>query len=170
MRYTHYIQQRDRELKKMAAMRAHNIGFYKPSHWHAWCQVICFCWWGSSLLDVHFKLSIITLRTKPNKGRQWNVKTRLEQLFVIVAVIKCKNILEQQRVCLLSVQALFSRRVDYSVLTGTHTIYGLAIMVVDVVVGFILLVLSQDILAGHSRDDRQMSWGSLGNGRITSVQ
>lgn len=32
--YTHYIQQRDRELKKMAAMRAHNIGFYKPSHWH----------------------------------------------------------------------------------------------------------------------------------------
>lgn len=71
---------------------------------------------------------------------------------------------------MLSVQALFSRQVDYSVLTGTHTIYGLAIMVVDVVVGFILLVLSQDILAGHSRDDRQVSWGSLGNGRITSVQ
>lgn len=45
-------------------MRAHNIGFYKPSHWHVWCQVIRFCWWGSSLLDVHFKLSIITLKTK----------------------------------------------------------------------------------------------------------
>lgn len=109
MVYTHYIQQQNRELKKMAAMRAHNIGFYKPSHWHMSCQVICFCWCGSSLLDVHFKLSIIT-------------------------------------VC------------------------GLAIVVVDVVVGFILLVLSQDILAGHSRDDRQVSWGSLGNGGIAPVQ
>lgn len=43
-------------------------------------------------------------------------------------------------------------------------------MVVDVVVGFILLVLTQDMLAGHSRDDRQVSWGSLGDGRITPVQ
>ncbi len=43
-------------------------------------------------------------------------------------------------------------------------------MVVDVVVGFILLVLSQDILAGHSRDDRQVSWRSLGNGGIAPVQ
>lgn len=68
----------------MAAMRAHDIGFYKPSHWHTCCQVISFCWCGSSRLDVHFELSIIT---------------------------SCR----------------------------------LAIMVVDVVVGFILLVLSQDI-------------------------
>lgn len=43
-------------------------------------------------------------------------------------------------------------------------------MVVDVVVGFILLVLTQYILAGHSRDDRQVGRGSLGNGRITPVQ
>lgn len=43
-------------------------------------------------------------------------------------------------------------------------------MVVDVVVGFILLVLTQDILAGHSRDDGQVSWGSLGNGRVAPVQ
>lgn len=43
-------------------------------------------------------------------------------------------------------------------------------MVVDDVVGFVLLVLSQDILAGHSGDDRQVSWGSLGDGRITPVQ
>lgn len=64
---THHIQQQDRELKKMVAMRAHNIGFYKPSHWHVWCQVICFCRCGSSLLDVHFKLSIITLKTKQDR-------------------------------------------------------------------------------------------------------
>lgn len=38
------------------------------------------------------------------------------------------------------------------------------------VVGFILLVLSQDILAGHSRNDRQVSGWSLGNGGIASVQ
>lgn len=50
-------------------------------------------------------------------------------------------------------------------LTGSR----LSIMV-DVVVGFILLVLPQDILAGHSRDDRQVSWGSLGDGRIAPVQ
>lgn len=50
------------------------------------------------------------------------------------------------------------------------TVCGLPIMVVDVVVGFILLVLSQDILAGHSRDDRQVSRGSLGNGGIAPVQ
>lgn len=46
----------------MAAMRAHDIGFYKPSHWHACCQVISFCWCGSSRLDVHFELSVITLK------------------------------------------------------------------------------------------------------------
>lgn len=68
----------------MAAMRAHDIGFYKPSHWHACCQVISFRWCGSSRLDVHFELGVIT---------------------------SC----------------------------------GFAIMVVDVVVGFILLVLTQDI-------------------------
>lgn len=43
-------------------------------------------------------------------------------------------------------------------------------MVVDVVVNFILLVLTQDMLAGHSRDDRQVSWGSLSYGGITPVQ
>lgn len=49
-------------------MRAHNIGFYKPSHWHVWCQVICFCWCGSSPLDVHLKLSIVPLKTKQKKA------------------------------------------------------------------------------------------------------
>ena len=63
----------------------------------------------------------------------------------------------------------------YDIFVKSHnpvyvTVCGLAIMVVDVVVGFILLVLSQDILAGHSRDDRQVSRGSLGNGRIAPVQ
>lgn len=43
-------------------------------------------------------------------------------------------------------------------------------MVVDVVVGFVLLVLSQDILARHSGDDRQVSRGSLGDGGTTPVQ
>lgn len=109
MVYTYYIQQRDRELMKMAAMRAHNIGFYKPSHWHVGCQVICFCWCRPSQSDVHFKLSVFA---------------------------SC----------------------------------GLSIMVVNVVVGLILLLLIQDILAGHSRDDRQVSWGSLGNGRVAPVQ
>lgn len=47
---------------------------------------------------------------------------------------------------------------------------GLSIMVVDVVIGFILLVLIQDMLAGHSRDDRQVSWRGLGDGRITPIQ
>lgn len=40
----------------------------------------------------------------------------------------------------------------------------------DVLVGFVLLVLSQDILARHSRDDGQVSRGSLGNGGITPVK
>lgn len=109
MVYTRYIQQRDRELKKMAAMRAHNIGFYKPSHWHLDARSFAFCWWGFRQLDVHLKLRVIT---------------------------GC----------------------------------GFAIMVFDVVVGFILLVLTQDVLAGHPGDDRQVSWGSLGYGRITPVQ
>lgn len=43
-------------------------------------------------------------------------------------------------------------------------------MVVDVVVGFILPILTQDILAGHSRNDRQMCRRSLSNGRIAPVQ
>lgn len=51
-----------------------------------------------------------------------------------------------------------------------HTICRLVIMLVDVIVGIILLVLSHHILACHTRDDRQMSWGSLGNGGITAVQ
>lgn len=51
-----------------------------------------------------------------------------------------------------------------------HTICGLVIMLVDMVVGIILLVLSHHILARYTRDDRQMSWGSLGNGGITAVQ
>lgn len=53
-----------------------------------------------------------------------------------------------------------------SIITGCR----LAIVVVDMVVGFILLVLTQDILAGHSGDDRQTSWWSLGNGRVAPVQ
>lgn len=43
-------------------------------------------------------------------------------------------------------------------------------MVVDVVVGFVLLVLSQDILTGHSGDDRQVSWRGLGQGGIALIQ
>lgn len=43
-------------------------------------------------------------------------------------------------------------------------------MVVDVVVGFILPVLSQNIQTGHARDDRQVSRWSLGNGRIAPIQ
>lgn len=43
-------------------------------------------------------------------------------------------------------------------------------MVLDVVVGFVLLVLSQDILAGHSGDDRQVSWWRLGQGGVALVQ
>lgn len=43
-------------------------------------------------------------------------------------------------------------------------------MVVDVVVGFVFLVLPQDMLAGYSWDDRQVSWGSLGYGGVTPVQ
>lgn len=58
----------------------------------------------------------------------------------------------------------------YSIHIVIHTVCGLAIVVFDVVVGFVLLVLSQDILAGHSWDDRQVSWGSLGNGGIAPVQ
>lgn len=43
-------------------------------------------------------------------------------------------------------------------------------MIVDVVVGLIFLVLTQDVLAGNSRNDRQMCWRSLGDGRIAPVQ
>lgn len=50
------------------------------------------------------------------------------------------------------------------------TIGWLAIMVVDMVVGFILSVLSEDILAGHPGDDRQVGRGSLGYGGVTPIQ
>ena len=53
---------------------------------------------------------------------------------------------------------------DYCIIVLTGS--GFAIMVVNVVVGFILLVLVQDMLAGHSRDDRQVSWWSPGNRRL----
>lgn len=43
-------------------------------------------------------------------------------------------------------------------------------MVLDVFIGFILLVLIQDVLTGHTTNNRQVSWRSLGNGRITHVQ
>lgn len=55
-------------------------------------------------------------------------------------------------------------KVGYSIRTVVLTGSGLAIMVVDVVIGFILLVLIQDMLAGHSRDDRQVSRRGLGDG------
>lgn len=50
------------------------------------------------------------------------------------------------------------------------TFSRLAIVVLDVVIGFVLLVLSQDVLAGHSGDDRQVSWWRLGQGGIALVQ
>lgn len=43
-------------------------------------------------------------------------------------------------------------------------------MVFDVFVGFILLVLTKDLLAGHSGDDGKVCWWSLGYGRVTPVQ
>lgn len=126
----------------MAAMRAHNIGFYKPSLWHVWCQVVYFSCCGSRLLDVHFKLSIITLKTEKSvrgcDDMQWVHDNSRRP-------IKLNRI-------------------------RMHTICGLVVMLVDVVVGIIFLVLSNHILARHTRDDRQMSWGSLGNGGITAVQ
>lgn len=131
----------DRELI-MAAMRAHNIGFYKPSLWHVWCQVVYFSLCGSRLLDVHFELSIITLKTEKSvkscKDMQWQYAKSREP-------VKLNRI-------------------------WMHTICRLVIMLVDVVVGIILLVLSHHILARHTRDDRQMSWGSLCNGGITAIQ
>lgn len=131
----------DRELI-MAAMRAHNIGFYKPSLWHVWCQVVYFSWCGSRLLDVHFELSIVTLKT----GKSVRSCNDLQWLHDnSMGPVKLSRI-------------------------RMHTICGLVIMLVDVVVGIILLVLSHHILARHTRDDRQMSWGSLGNGGITAVQ
>lgn len=63
----------------MAAMRAHDIGFYKPSHWHTCCQVISFCWCGSSRLDVHFELSIITLKAQKKGTGQVGIKMCLEE-------------------------------------------------------------------------------------------
>lgn len=50
------------------------------------------------------------------------------------------------------------------------TFTGLAVVVLDVVVGLVLLVLSQDILAGHSGDDGQVGWWRLGQGGIALVQ
>lgn len=123
MVYTHYIQQWDKELKKMAAMRAHNIGFYKPSHWHTCCQVISFCWCGFSRLDVHFELSIITFKAqrKGNRtSRYWDASRR---------------------------GRLMNQYVERWIMNMllSFTSCRLAIVVVDVVVGFILLVLSQNI-------------------------
>lgn len=61
-------------------------------------------------------------------------------------------------------------RGGHAILTHFFTFSGLAVVVLDVVVGFILLVLSQDFLAGHSGDDRQVSWWRLGQGGIALVQ
>lgn len=121
----------DRELK-MAAMRAHNIGFYKPSLWHVWCQVIYFSWCGSHLLDVHFELSIITFKTEKS-------------------LRSCNEVHDNSSSLI-------------------RTVCRLVIMLVDVVVGFVLLVLSHHVLARHTRNYRQMSWGSLGNGGIAAIQ
>lgn len=59
---------------------------------------------------------------------------------------------------------------DALILPHFFTFSRLAVVVLDVVVGFVLLVLSQDILAGHSGDDRQVSWWRLGQGGIALVQ
>lgn len=59
---------------------------------------------------------------------------------------------------------------DALILPHFFTFSRLAVVVLDVVVGFVLLVLSQDILAGHSADDRQVSWWRLGQGGIALVQ
>lgn len=56
------------------------------------------------------------------------------------------------------------------ILLYVFTFSGLAVVVLDMVVGFVLLVLSQDILAGHSGDDRQVSWWRLGQRGIALVQ
>lgn len=53
---------------------------------------------------------------------------------------------------------------------GVITSCWLALMVLDVVVGFVLMVLSQDVLASHSGDDRQVGWRGLGDGGVTPVQ
>lgn len=53
---------------------------------------------------------------------------------------------------------------------GVVTGRGFALAVVDVVVGFVLVVLSQDVLAGHSGDDGQVRRRGLSDGRVTSVQ
>lgn len=55
-------------------------------------------------------------------------------------------------------------------LSHLFTFSRLAVVVLDVVVGFVLLVLSQDVLAGHSGDDRQVSWWCLGQRGIALVQ
>lgn len=59
---------------------------------------------------------------------------------------------------------------DVHLKLGVITSCGFALVVVDVVVGFILVVLSQDVLAGHSRDDGQVRRRGLGDGGITPVQ
>lgn len=53
---------------------------------------------------------------------------------------------------------------------GVITSCGLALMVVDVVLGFVLVVLGQDVLAGHSGDDRQVGRRGLGDGGVAPVQ
>lgn len=53
---------------------------------------------------------------------------------------------------------------------GVVTSGRFALMVVDVVVGFVLVVLSQDVLAGHSGDHRQVGGRGLGDGGVTPVQ
>lgn len=100
----------------------------------------CFCWCGSSFLDVHFKLSILTWKQKKENREK---RGKGEETV---------------------------RGGDALILPHVLTFSGLAVVVLDVVVGFVLLVLSQDILAGHSRDDRQVSWWRLGQGGIALVQ
>lgn len=80
-----------------------------------------------------------------------------------VCVCVCVTCLSQDKLATIPIK-------QFPLLIYDLTGCGFAIMVVDVVVGFILLVLTQDVLAGHPGDDRQVSWGSLGYGRITPVQ
>lgn len=66
--HTQHIQQQDRELKKMAAMRAHNIGFYKPSHWHVSCQVILLLLVRFQFVRCPFQTEHPHLDTKKEQG------------------------------------------------------------------------------------------------------
>lgn len=104
MVYTHYIQQRDRELKKVAAMRAHNIGFYKP-------KPLARVMPGHLLLLTWFQSVRCPFQTehhhlKTNRRQQQGVETCLEQAFIISRNMTLKknrgcvcHKVEQEEIC-----------------------------------------------------------------------